>query len=224
MLMTDPKLKLEICYLLSGSMAIVSFALLYQSRMAATINTFAVHALLLGLVVALQADIQAEHNLYLTAAIAVLFKAIAIPLALHFIIRKFDLHRTIEMVVSPGLTMTAGLGLVVVAVMVMRPVTVHSDALVTADLIFAMVVLLLGILMMITRRNAITQVVGFMSLENGLILAMAGVHGMPLVVEISVALTVLVACIVFGMFFFRIRERFSSLDIRHLESDGRVSQ
>ena len=101
--------------------------------------------------------------------------------------------------------------------------TIRSGALVTADLIFAMVVVLLGILMMITRRNAITQVVGFMSLENGLILAMDGVHGMPLVVEISVALTVLVACIVFGMFFFRIRERFASLDIRHLEADDRIA-
>ena len=223
MFLIDPKLELEICYLMSGGMAIVSFALLAQSRLAATINTFAVHAGLLGIVVALQADLQAEPNLYLTAAIALMFKATAIPLALHYIIRKLEIHRTVEMVVSPSLTMAAGVGLVVVAVMVMRPVTIRSGALVTADLIFAMVVVLLGILMMITRRNAITQVVGFMSLENGLILAMAGVHGMPLVVEISVALTVLVACIVFGMFFFRIRERFASLDIRHLEADDRIA-
>ena len=64
---------------------------------------------------------------------------------------------------------------------------------------------------MVTRRNAVSQVVGFMSLENGLVLAATGAKGMPLVVEISVAFSILIAFIVIGIFLFRIRERF---DIR----------
>jgi len=72
--------------------------------------------------------------------------------------------------------------------------------------------------MMITRRNAITQVVGFMSLENGLVLAAVGVKGMPLVVEMTIAFSLLVAFILFGMFFFRIRERFDTLDLQSIES------
>jgi hydrogenase-4 component E len=88
-----------------------------------------------------------------------------------------------------------------------------ATAIVREDLAFAMAVILLGLLMMITRRNAVTQVVGFMSLENGLILAATGARGMPLVVEISVALSVLIAFIVFGVFVFRIRERFDSVDV-----------
>ena len=64
--------------------------------------------------------------------------------------------------------------------------------------------------MMITRRNAVTQVVGFMSMENGLILAATGARGMPLVVEVSVAFSVLIALFVFAVFVFRIRERFDT--------------
>ncbi|CAK0765975.1 hydrogenase-4 component E [uncultured Gammaproteobacteria bacterium] len=221
---TDPKLKLEIAYMLGGSMVVVSFGLLYQSRISAVINIFAVHATILGLAVAWQAQLQDTPNLYITAAIALVFKAGVIPLALHHVVRKMDIHRTIETVIGTGLTMLAGVGLVALAVMVMHPVTVRSGALVAADLIFALAVVLLAILMMITRRNAVTQVVGFMSLENGLILATAGVHGMPLVVEISVALTVLVAYVVFGLFLFRIRERFDSLDIHYLDTYRRVQR
>ena len=75
----------------------------------------------------------------------------------------------------------------------------------------------LGLLVMVTRRNAVSQVVGFMSLENGLVLAATGAKGMPLVVEISVAFSILVALIVIGIFLFRIRERFDSVDVHALD-------
>jgi hydrogenase-4 component E len=79
-------------------------------------------------------------------------------------------------------------------------------------------VILLGMLMMVTRRNAVSQVIGFMSLENGLILAATGAQGMPLVVEISIAFSVLVAFFVIGLFLFRIRERFDSVDLTAMHS------
>jgi len=75
--------------------------------------------------------------------------------------------------------------------------------------------------MMVTRRNAVSQVIGFMSLENGLILAATGARGMPLVVEISIAFSVLIAFFVIGLFLFRIRERFDTVDLSALhESRG----
>ena len=100
---------------------------------------------------------------------------------------------------------------------VMLPVTSQADPLAREDLAFALSVVLLGLLMMITRRNAVGQVVGFMSLENGLILAATGAKGMPLVVEISVAFSVLIAFIVIGIFLFRIRERFDTVDLQALD-------
>jgi len=100
----------------------------------------------------------------------------------------------------------------------MFKITVEADALARQDLAFALSVILLGLLMMVSRRNAVGQVVGLMSIENGLILAAAGAKGMPLVVEISVAFSVLVAFMVIGIFLFRIRERFDTVDLQVLDS------
>ena len=122
-----------------------------------------------------------------------------------------------EIVGSLGPTMILGMGLVALSMVVMLRVTADADPLGREDLAFALSVVMLGLLMMVTRRNAVSQVVGFMSLENGLILAATGAKGMPLVVEISVAFSVLVAFIVIGVFLFRIRERFDTVDVQALD-------
>jgi hydrogenase-4 component E len=207
----------DVAHLLAGLMVLVSFMLLYQDRMFGVLNTFALHALVLALAVAWQAWVQAAPHLYITALIALLFKGTVIPLALRGIVRRLGIHREIEKVVGVGLTMLAGLGLTALAILVVLPVTAGADMLAREDIAFALAVVLLGLLMMITRRNAVSQVVGFMSLENGLILAATGARGMPLVVEISVAFSILIAFIVFGIFLFRIRERFDTVDIQALD-------
>jgi hydrogenase-4 component E len=208
----------DVAHLLAGGMVAVSFMLLYQDRMFAMLNVFALHAVVLALSVAWQAHVQDAPHLYVTATIAFIFKAIIIPTALHRIVLRLKIHREVENVVGIGVTMLAGIGLTALAITVMLPVTGSADAFVREDLAFALSVVLLGLLMMITRRNAVSQVIGFMSLENGLVLAATGARGMPLVVEISVAFSVLIAFIVFGIFLFRIRERFDTVDVRALDS------
>jgi len=210
-------LSLDIAHMLAGGMVLLSFMLLYQDRMYALLNVFALHAVVLSASVAWQAHIQSAPHLYVTAVIALVLKAIIIPLALRRIVAQLGIHRTIETVVSVGPTMLAGMGLVGLSMVVMLKAAAEADPLAREDLAFALSVLLLGLLMMVTRRNAVSQVIGFMSLENGLILAATGAKGMPLVVEISVAFSVLVAFIVIGVFLFRIRERFDSVDIEALD-------
>jgi hydrogenase-4 component E len=217
------RLALDIAHLCAGGLGLVSFMLLYQDRLTGLINTFALHALVVSFSVAWQAYIQQAPQLYITAAIALGVKAVVIPLALHRIIVRLGIHRSIEPVVSIGQTMLAGIGLVALAVMVMLPVTAQAGTLAREDLAFALSVILLGLLMMISRRNAVSQVIGFMSIENGLILAATGAKGMPLVVEISVAFSILIALIVIGIFLFRIRERFETVDI-HLLHEHRGEQ
>jgi hydrogenase-4 component E len=207
----------EIAHLFPGGMVLVSFLLMYQDRMSGLINAFAVHALVLAVAVGWQAYLQDAPHLYVTALLALLFKGIVIPVALRRIVERLDVHRGIETVVSVGPTMLFGIGLVALSIVVMLPVTATTDPLAREDLAFALSVVLLGLLMMVVRRNAVSQVVGFMSLENGLILAATGAKGMPLVVEISIAFSVLIAFIVIGMFLFRIRERFDTVDIQALD-------
>ena len=210
-------LEFDIAHMLAGSLVLASFMLIYQDRLYALLNVYALHAFVLALSVAWQAFIQHAPHLYLTAAIALIFKAIIIPVALHRIIVRLGIHREIENVVGVGLTMIAGIGLVALSMVVMLRVTPEADPLAREDLAFALSVVLLGLLIMVTRRNAVSQVVGFMSLENGLVLAATGAKGMPLVVEISVAFSVLIAFIVIGIFLFRIRERFDSVDVGVLD-------
>jgi hydrogenase-4 component E len=207
----------DIAHLLAGGLVLVSFMMLYQDRLYALLNGYALHALVLALSVAWQAFAQDAPHLYVTAAIALVFKAIVIPIVLHRMIARLGIHREIETVVGIGPTMLAGMGLVALSMVVMLRVTPEADPLAREDLAFALSVVLLGLLIMVTRRNAVSQVVGFMSLENGLVLAATGARGMPLVVEISVAFSILIALIVIGIMLFRIRERFDTVDVNVLD-------
>jgi hydrogenase-4 component E len=210
-------LAFDIAHLLAGGMLVLSFLLIYQDRITAMLNVFALQAVMLALSVAWQAHAQAAPHLYVTAAIALVVKGFVVPAALHRIVRQLGIHREIEQVIGGGPTMLVGLGLVALSIMLVLPIVEGVDPLAREDLAFALAVILLGLLMMITRRNAVSQIIGFMSLENGLILAATGAKGMPLVVEFSVAFSILIAFIVFGVFVFRIRERFDTVDVSALD-------
>jgi hydrogenase-4 component E len=211
-------LALDIAHLLAGALVLTSFLLLYQERLVALINVFALQALILAASVAWQASLQDAPHLYVAAGIALVLKAILIPVALRFIVRRLGIHREIEIVAGIGPTMLAGMALVGLAITLMLRVTSAAVPLAREDLAFALSVVLLGLLIMVTRRNAVGQVIGFMSVENGLVLAAAGARGMPLVVEFSVAFSILVAFIVIGIFLFRIRERFDTVELHALDS------
>ena len=189
-------LSFDVSHTLAGGLVLISFMMLYQDRLYSLLNVFALHALMLALSVAWQAYVQNAPHLYITAVIALVFKAIVIPVALHRIVKQLGIHRDIESAVGIGPTMLAGMALVALSMVLMLRVTAEADPLAREDLAFALSVVLLGLLVMVTRRNAVSQVVGFMSLENGLVLAATGAKGMPLVVEISVAFSILIAFIV----------------------------
>jgi len=207
----------DVAHMLAGGLVLMSFVLLYQDRLYALLNFFALHAVVLSLAVAWQAHVQDAPHLYITALIAFVFKVIVIPVALHRIIARLGIHREVETVVGVGPTMLVGMGLVALAMVLVLRASSTIGLLAREDLAFALAVLMIGLLIMVTRRNAVSQVVGFMSMENGLVLAATGAKGMPLVVEISVAFSVLVGFIVIGIFLFRIRERFDTVDVQALD-------
>lgn len=211
-------LEFDIAHTLGTSVLLLSFALLYQRRIGGVIQAFALQAVLVAAAAAWAGYSRDSPHLYITAAITIALKVVVVPVALRRIVRLLGIHRSVETVLGVNLTLLAGVGLVALSILLVFPVTQSTQALTRENLALALSVVLIGLLMMITRRNAVTQVIGFMSLENGLVLAAVGVRGMPLVVEGSVAFSVLIAFIIFGMFFFRIRERFDTLDLQYLES------
>jgi hydrogenase-4 component E len=213
-------LSYDVAHMIGTAVLVLSFALLFQRRITAVIHIYALQAMVLTAAACWQGYVQDAPALYLTGLITLAAKAIAIPALLYRIVKRLNIHRTVETALGVFGSMVLGVGLVALSISVVMPLTLQEQTLTREDLSLALSVVLLGMLVMITRRNAITQVVGFMSLENGLILAAVGVVGMPLVVELSVAVLVMVAAVVFGIFFFRIRERFDSLDATHLDRVG----
>ena len=108
--------------------------------------------------------------------------------------------------------------LVIFAFALAGPISEMANTLTRSTLGIATASVLLSFLMMIVRRKAVPQVIGFLAMENALFFAATGaVYGMPMVIELGIALDVLVGVLILGVFFFQIREQFDSLDIRHLE-------
>ncbi len=208
----------DIAHLLGAVILMMSFALLYQRRLTAMVSIFAIQATMLAIAAGWQAYVQDSQHLYASAGIILVFKVIFVPMILRWLIRRLGVQKTIETTLGVNLSLMLGVALVGLAILLVVPVTTEASALTRETLALAMSVILLGFLTMITRRNAITQVIGFMALENGLLLAAVSARGMPFVVEISIAFSVMIAMTLFGIFFFRIRERFDSLDISYLET------
>ncbi|MEI6557802.1 MAG: hydrogenase-4 component E [Rhodospirillaceae bacterium] len=209
-------LAFDVAHMLAGGMVTVSFMLLFQDRLFALIQFITLHALVLSLAIGWQAWVQSADHLYATAALALAFKAMLMPLALHRLVRRLHIERSVEPVVGVGVTMLFGIGLVALSVVVMLPLAAKSP-LMWEDLSFALAVIMLGLLIMISRRNPVGQIVGFLSVDNGIMLAAAGARGMPFMIELSIAFSALAALVVFGVSLSHIRKEFDSVDVHTLD-------
>jgi hydrogenase-4 component E len=206
-----------LAHALGGVMLLCAFSLLSQRRLAAMISIYQIEAIFLTLAAFWQGFAQQATELYLTGVITLVIKAIIAPIALRRIVRRFAMIRAVETAMPVGLSMILGVALIGVAVLVVLPTTMNSVTLTREDLAISLSIVLLGLLVMTTRRNALSQVIGFLSTENGLVLAAIGMPGMPFVAELSVALLVLVAFLVVGVFVFQVREHFDTLDLTGIE-------
>ena len=204
--------------LFAALLLLIAFAMLSQRRILSLINLFAMQGAILTLSIADSAWLTHQHHLYYSAALTLLLKVLFLPWLLHRLIRKLEIKWDVETLINIPTTMLIGIGLVVFAFNLALPISLLSGTILRNTLGIAMASVLLSFLMMITRRKAIPQVIGFLAMENGLFFAAtSATYGMPLVVELGIALDVLVGAFIFGIFFFHIRETFDSLEIRHME-------
>ncbi len=206
-----------LAHALAAVLLLCAFALLSQRRLAAMISLYQAEALVLTAAAFWQGFAQGSDALYLTGIITMSIKGILLPMALRRIVHRFNLIRAVETAMPVGLSMILGVLLIGIAVKVVLPSAASAVTLTREDLAIALSVVLLGLLVMTTRRNALSQVIGFLSTENGLVLAAIGMPGMPFVAELSVALLVLAALLVVGVFVFQLREHFDTLDLTGIE-------
>lgn len=204
--------------LLAAILLLIVFAMLSQRRILSLINLFAWQGLVLAVSTFVVAYSTGQRHLYYSAALTMLLKVLVLPWLLHRLIRKLNVRWDVETLINIPTTMLVGIALVIFAFNLAAPISQLAEGITRGLIGIALASVLLSLLMMLTRRKAISQVVGFLAMENGLFFAAtSATHGMPLVVELGIALDVLVATFIFGIFFFQIRETFDSLDITHME-------
>jgi hydrogenase-4 component E len=204
--------------LFAAVILLLAFAMLAQRRVLPLINLFALQGLTLCLSTLVVAFTTGQTHLYGSAALTLVLKAVLLPWILHRLVRKLQVKTDVEGLINIPTTMLAGIVLVIIAFNVALPISQLSSTISRGTLGIALASVMLAFLMMIIRTKAIPQVVGFLAMENGLFLAAtSATYGMPMVVELGIALDVLVGVIILGVFFFQIRDQFDSLDIRHLE-------
>lgn len=210
---------------LAAMVLVSSFALLAQSRVVATIRLFALQGFLLVVVTSLVAIDTHEYHLLYSAGMTLLLKVWFIPWLLTRQAKKLGILRDLDSLLHPGLVLIAAGALVIFCYSVALPIQRLAESITRDAIAISLAVVMLAMLMLVTRRKAITQVVGFMSLENGLFFgAVTATQGMPMVVELGVAFDVLIAAVVFGIFFFHIRDSIESLDIDMLNQLTEVDE
>jgi len=217
--LTDLPLGEQAILMLAGLVLFTSFSLLAQPRIVAAIRTFAWQGVLLSVVTALVAYDTGLHHLYLSALLTLLMKAIFIPWLLHKLVHKMEFQREQDVLHHPVLVLMGGAALVIFCYSIALPIQKLSISVTQPIIALSMAMVMLAMLMLITRHKAVSQVIGFMAMENGLFFAaVSATHGMPMVVELGIAFDVFVAAIIFGVFFFHIKDSFDSLDVDRLSS------
>ena len=208
----------QLINLCAAAMLLLSFAMLAQRRILSLINLFMLQGVVLFASTFIVAYTTRQSHLYWSAGLTLTLKVIALPYILHRLIRKLSVKWDVETIINIPTTMLVGIALVIIAFNVAQPISLLSGTIMRATIGVALACVLLSFLMMITRSKAVPQVIAFLAMENGLFFAAtSATYGMPMVVELGIALDVMVGMVIFGVFFFQIRQQFDSLDIRHME-------
>ena len=204
--------------LYAAFLLIVSFAMISQRRILSLVHLYTTQGVALVLATVTVAYLTSQPHLFYSAVITLALKVFLIPIMLHRVIDRLDVRWDIEPLINIPTTMLIGIVLVVFAFNLALPISQLSSSIARSTLGIALACVLLSFMMMIVRAKAIPQVIGFLAMENGLFFAAtAATNGMPMIVELGIALDVLVGVLILGVFMFQIREQFDSLDIRHLE-------
>lgn len=204
--------------LMAALLLLIAFAMLSQRRIVRLIHLFALQGVVLAANTFIVGYAINDHELYISGFITVVLKVGVLPWLLTRLIDRLNVRWDVETLINIPTTLFVGIVLVILSFNMALPISQLAGTITRSSLGIAMASVLLSFLMMITRRKAVPQVIGFLAMENGLFFAAtSATYGMPMVVELGIGLDVLVATFIFGIFFFQIRETFDSLDIHHLE-------
>jgi len=208
----------QVINLLAAVLLLLSFAMLAQRRILSLIHLYTLQGVALVSANLILGYVTSDVHLYISAVLTLILKVGLIPWILYRLVQRLNVKTDIETLLNIPATLLIGIVLVIVAFNVATPISQLATSVARGTLGIALACVLLSFMMMIARSKAIPQVIGFLSMENGLFFAAAAAtNGMPMIVELGIGLDVLVGILILGVFMFQIREQFDSLDIHHLE-------
>jgi hydrogenase-4 membrane subunit HyfE len=203
---------------LAAVLLMLSFAMLSQRRILSLIHLYTLQGVALVSENLILGFVTSDVHLYVSAGLTLVLKVGLIPWILYRLVRRLDVRADVEPLINIPTTLLIGIVLVIIAFNVASPISQLATSVARGTLGIALACVLLSFMAMITRAKAIPQVIGFLSMENGLFFAAtAATNGMPMIVELGIGLDVLIGILILGVFMFQIREQFDSLDIHHLE-------
>jgi len=177
------------------------FAIVAQRQLSTCVDLFVLQSIFLAMTAALVAFLTGIHHIYIAAVLTIIIKVVIIPRVLRQVIERSDVKRETDMYVNVSTGVLICGALVILAVFVNQPFIALGFLLTRDSLAIALAIILIGFFLMIVRKRAVTQVIGFLVLENGLFLgATAAAYGMPLIVELGIFFDVLVGAVVFGVY------------------------
>ena len=207
----------QLAMLGSSLMLIFALILLWRRRVPAYISAFTGQSVALAGVAGATGYFGTESELYWVAAFVLLLKGLVIPSLLRRLGRRFGGERELAPYVNTATSLLMAGLLVLFGYAVMRPLVVTSRLPTRASMALAMGLILVSLFVIVTRKKALTQVVGFLMLENGIaLLAILGTYGIPLIVELGVFLDALLGFLVMQIFVYRIHETFETIDVEQL--------
>ena len=203
--------------ILAALILLTAFVLLAQRRIYGLLHLFAWQGVFLSISTAVVGYVAGQHHLYISSILTLALKVVVLPYILHILIIRLQIHKEVETVINIPTTMLIVIDILVFSYYLRAPIRELSTLVTRSTISVALATVMLGLLMMITRKHAVTQIIGFLAMENGLFFAAtSATYGMPLVVELGVALDILIAAFIFGIFFFHIRTTFESLDVEQM--------
>ena len=204
---------------LESSLALIlGFMLLWRRGVPAHVAAFTWQSIVLAAIAATVAWFAGERHLYAVAVLLLIVKGVAIPRLLRRMERRFGAERELTPYVNTATSLVVAGLLVLFGYAVTRPVVAASLLPTRVAMPLAMGLVLVSLFVIISRKKALTQVIGFLMLENGIaLLALLGAYGIPLIVELGVFLDALMGFLVMQIFVYRIQETFETIDVDQLD-------
>lgn len=208
----------QLVVLESSVALLLGLVVLWRRGVPAYVSAFTWQSLVLAAVAATVGWFGGERELYLIAALLIVVKGLAIPRLLRGMERRFATERELAPYVNTATSLVVAGLLVLFGSAIMRPVVAASQLPTRAAMPLAMGLVLVSLFVVVSRKKALTQVIGFLMLENGIaLLAVLGAYGIPLIVELGVFLDALMGFLVMQIFVYRIHETFETIDVDQLD-------